>query len=120
MSCIQPRQEDHTHARVHKRQSLVRLLLATGVDVEARKARHETGLHHVKTPVMRGLILEHNANMLAVCKNGMELFDISNFSQDDRDDCISDAAASLLEIYGIGMKVAVLFIPSSVPPNAHV
>jgi ankyrin repeat protein len=72
---------------------IVRLLLAAGVDVEARDHFHYTALHHAaimdRVEAARELILQHNANMFAVDRDGLTPFELA---------CRS--VESLLEIYG--------------------
>ena len=59
--------------------AMVRLLLAAGVDVKARDESQKTALHDAATSLsrdmVRELILQHNANIFAVDKDGNTPFD---------------------------------------------
>jgi ankyrin repeat protein len=79
--------------------AMVRRLLAAGVAVEARDVMRCTALHgaaiHCNIDVLRELVFEHNANMLAMDKNGKPPFDFATFS-----DSADGKHAILIELYG--------------------
>jgi serine/threonine-protein phosphatase 6 regulatory ankyrin repeat subunit A len=80
----------------------MRMLLAAGVDVEARDRRQETALHHAAREgdieAAREFILEHNANMFVVDRYGETPFDFACSMRS------SNAVNSLLEMYGSKMN----------------
>jgi ankyrin repeat-rich membrane spanning protein len=60
---------------------IVRMLIAAGVNVEARNLFQRTALHlaaeYGRIEAMRELILQHNANLFAVDRNGETPFDLA-------------------------------------------
>ena len=78
---------------------IVRRLLAAGVPVEALCEYKQTALHHAagssRIDVVRELIVEHNANVFAVDKNGKTPFDLV----DARYSSAEDSRAFLIECY---------------------
>ena len=78
---------------------LVRRLLAAGVSVEARDRWHRTALFHAESngnvEAMRELIVEHNANMFALDKEGETPFDRGTYFES-----ADGQHALLIECYG--------------------
>ena len=78
---------------------MVRVLLNAGADVEARTPSQQTALHHAvlchRVDAVRELILQYNANMFAVDKDGDTPFDWA--CRKGRTDEIPDL---FLELYG--------------------
>ena len=80
----------------------VRQLLAADADPDACDESQHTALHHAageqgSNEVARELIEMHNANMLAVDKDGLLPFDRAAICDDERDQNICDC---LLQLYG--------------------
>ena len=78
---------------------VARIILAAGVDIEARETLRQTALHiamnYRDIDLVRELILQHNANMCAADKDGNTPFDIAcSWERNGR------SADPILEIYG--------------------